>query len=292
MEIRTVLCPVDFTGKTGRELALAKQVCGHFGARLVVEHNLDPRPPNFLTVTWMWSEEFEGQEELKQGSAQEKLRGLLDELAQSLECEAKLTRGPIDDVLLLLVKDLPADLLIMGSHGWSTAEHRSLTEKMISKCPIPVLTVGNAEGDPPLLFGSDRAEPLRILATVDDENHPDSAVAYAGALAQKLGATLVLLEVFPEGSDSGTRAKRLAKAEGKMKGLLGDRADLSIEPKAVAGHQVEAILALATEEDVDLIVRPVHTGIMPKAKRRHYADLELLHTSPCPVLFVPQKFDL
>jgi hypothetical protein len=65
MRIRTVLCPVDFTSKTGRELELAKQVCGFFGARLVVEHNLDPRPPNFLTVTWMWSEEFEGEEEQK-----------------------------------------------------------------------------------------------------------------------------------------------------------------------------------------------------------------------------------
>ena len=81
MEVRTVLCPVDFTGQTGRELAWAKQVCQLFEARLVVEHNLDPRPPNFLTVTWMWSEEFEGDEEYKAGKAQEKLRVLLEELS-------------------------------------------------------------------------------------------------------------------------------------------------------------------------------------------------------------------
>jgi len=292
MEIRTVLCPVDFSGKTGRELALAKQVCSFFGARLVVEHNLDPRPPNFLTVTWMWSEEFEGQEELKQGSAQEKLRGLLQELSKTLECEAKLTRGPIDDVLLLLVKDLPADLLIMGSHGWSTAEHQSLTEKMISQCPIPVLTVGNAEGEMSPLFVRDRQEPIRILATVDDERRPDAAMTYAVSMANHLGATLVLLEVFPEGTGSGARADRMAVAEERMAALVGDAPDLCVESKAVAGHQVESILALVAETEVDLIVRPVHTGFMPKAKRRHYADLELLHSSPCPVLFVPHKFNL
>ena len=58
MEMRTVLCPVDFSGRSGRELSLARDVCREFGARLVLEHNLDPRPPSFLTVTWMWSEDL------------------------------------------------------------------------------------------------------------------------------------------------------------------------------------------------------------------------------------------
>jgi nucleotide-binding universal stress UspA family protein len=290
MEIRTVLCPVDFSGQTARELALATQICTRFGARLVLEHNLDPRPPNYLTVTWMWSEEFEGAEEQKVGKAQKRLQSLLDELAGKVSCEAKLTRGPIDDVLVLLAKELPADLIVMGSHGWSTAEHTSLTEKMIGRSPVPVLTVGNREGEPAPLFDAMPGGRPRLLATVDDESKVDAAVEYAVALAREVAGNLLLLEIFPEGSAAGRKAGRLAAAEEQLRHLAGDLPDDRIESKAVAGHQVESILDEIAGSQVDLVVRPVHGGLMPKAKRRQQADFGLLHSSPCPVLFVPAGF--
>lgn len=292
MKIGSVLCPVDFTGQSGRELNLARQICQRFGARLVVEHNLDPRPPNFLTVTWMWSEEFEGEEEQKAGQAQEKLRHILSELSKVVECEAKLTRGPIDDVLLLLVKEVSVDLLVMGSHGWSTPEHQSLTETMISKCPAPVLTVGNAKGEaPPLFAEGERTAPLRILATVDDDRKVQSAVEYAARLTAAVGGELTLLEVLPpdvakKGSES------LAKARARLSGLLGDSLGESLQSQVVEGDEVEAILAAAEADGTDLIVRPIHSGMMPWKKHGRQADFDLLHRSLCPVVFVPAKYQV
>jgi nucleotide-binding universal stress UspA family protein len=180
----------------------------------------------------------------------------------------------------------------MGSHGWSTAEHTSLTEKMIRESPIPVLTVGNGEGEPPTLFGSEESRRPRILATVDDENHSDVGVDYAAALTDQIDARLELLEVFPEGSDKGKSADRMSRAEEKMRSLAGDSLGDRVESRAVAGDQVEAILREVEARGIDLVVRPVHSGLLPKAKRRQYADLELLHSSPCPVVFVPAKFTL
>ena len=259
MEIRTVLCPVDFSGQTGRELSLAKQICQKFGARLVVEHNLDPRPPNFLTVTWMWSEEFEGDEEQKAGKAQERLGSLLEELSQEVECEAKLTRGPIDDVLLLLVKELPADMLVMGSHGWSSAEHQSLTEKMISRSQVPVLTVGNAEGELPDLFVRQGTETRpRILVTVDDDRKPQSAVTYAARLAEMIDGQLHLIEVLAPDVAKGS-ADRAALAEERLAQLLGDTGAAGVQIQALEGRQ---------------------------------ADFDLLHRSPCPVAYVPAKYEV
>jgi nucleotide-binding universal stress UspA family protein len=291
MEIGTVLCPVDFTAETGRELALARQICERYGSRLVVEHNLDPRPPNFLTVTWMWSEEFENREEEKLNEAQLRLRGLLQELSESVKCEAKLTRGPIDESLLFLVRELPADLLIMGSHGWSTAEHRSVTEKMISKCPAPVLTVGNAPEDSEAV--GFQLSNLRILVTSEGRKRSQPALDLAVAFCQDMGSELVLLEVYPRDIGSGGAAERIDSEAGeRLRQLLPGRLRPRAAYRAVAGKDVECVLEIAEEEEANLIIRQVHRrGLGWGAASRH-GDLELLHRSQCPVLFVPAKYSL
>jgi nucleotide-binding universal stress UspA family protein len=291
MEIGTVLCPVDFTAETGRELALARQICERYGSRLVVEHNLDPRPPNFLTVTWMWSEEFENREEEKLNEAQLRLRSLLQELSESVKCEAKLTRGPIDESLLFLVRELPAHLLIMGSHGWSTAEHRSVTEKMISKCPAPVLTVGNAPADSEA--AGFQLSNLRILVTSEGRKRSQPALDLAVALCEDVGSELVLLEVYPRDIGSGGAAERIDSEAGeRLRQLLPARLQPKAAYRAVAGRDVESVLEIAKEEEANLIIRQVHRrGLGWGAASRH-GDLELLHRSLCPVLFVPAKYSL
>jgi hypothetical protein len=53
MPIRTVLCPTDFTPLSDCAVSLATRICQWYGASLVLEHNLDARPPSFLSVEWM-----------------------------------------------------------------------------------------------------------------------------------------------------------------------------------------------------------------------------------------------
>ena len=125
----TVLCPVDFSPLSERAFELAVAVCQKTGARLVLHHNLGTRPPNFLTVSWMWSEDHEAAEEELAASAPDRLEELFTRIPEGVEYEAKITRAPTDTALLYLADELPADLIIMGTHGVSDAEHQSLTEE-------------------------------------------------------------------------------------------------------------------------------------------------------------------
>ena len=195
-------------------------------------------------------------------------------------------------MLLLLMKDLPADLLVMGSHGWSSAEHQSLTEKMISQCTAPVLTVGNSDGDVPHLFATGQdGDTARILVTVDNDRKAQPAVIYAAQLAARIGGELSLLEVLaPDVAKKG--AERLARANERLRNVLGDSFDGEFNSHAVAGEEVGSILQQADEGRVDLIVRPVHGGIMPWKKTERQADLDLLHRSPCPVIYVPARYEV
>jgi len=127
MQIRTVLCPIDFTELSDRAMRLAVEICQRYGARLVFHHNLDVRPPNYLSVAWMWSETHEAEEEEKAAKVPERLEEIFDRVPPAIQYEARVTRGPMDTSLLYLARELPADLIVMGSHGWTDSAHRSLT---------------------------------------------------------------------------------------------------------------------------------------------------------------------
>ena len=66
-EIKTVLCPVDFSPASEVELNLATQLCERFGARMILQHNIDDVPPVYLANAWMYSETHMYPEE-EQGS--------------------------------------------------------------------------------------------------------------------------------------------------------------------------------------------------------------------------------
>ena len=141
MAIRTVLCPTDFTPLSDRAVSLATRICQWYGARLVLEHNLDARPPSFLSVDWMWSEEQKAQDGTKERAAEERLRADVERLAKQFPCEARLTRGPLELGLVAVARALPADLVVMGSHG-KGALARLLTgttaREILHRAPCPV----------------------------------------------------------------------------------------------------------------------------------------------------------
>ena len=59
MEIRTILCPVDFSEATERQVLFATDLCRLFSAKLVLHHNLRAVGPG-AAVGWMWSKAFPG----------------------------------------------------------------------------------------------------------------------------------------------------------------------------------------------------------------------------------------
>ena len=54
MPIRTVLCPVDFSPATSRQVDVAADLCRAFRARLVLHHNVASMG-TVASVGWMWN---------------------------------------------------------------------------------------------------------------------------------------------------------------------------------------------------------------------------------------------
>src|SRR5688572_24716504 len=101
-EIQTILCPVDFSPATSRQIEFAIDLCRQFGARLVLHHNLE-EVGDGAAVGWMWRAGHP--ERLTPEAAEAKLSGMLDGIPDGTNAEARLTSGPSASTVLI-VRDL------------------------------------------------------------------------------------------------------------------------------------------------------------------------------------------
>ena len=282
MKIRTVLCPVDFTPLSERAMSLAASVCQCFGARLVLEHNLEPRPPAFLSVSWMWTGDHGLGDQEKARRGEERLRETLARLPKDLSREAKLTRGPVDLGLVELARQLPADLLVMGSHGRSNAAHASVTERILDSAPCPVLTIDEETVDGAFVSLS-AGERVPVLVPVDLSAHSRATVTDALEMAAGLPLALHLLHVVRPPVEKGDfeSDRQLLEAF-----VPADRRG-QVEFHLRTGAPVDEILKAAKDLGARLILMGCHPkGIVERFFTGATAR-DVLHRATCPVWFEP-----
>jgi nucleotide-binding universal stress UspA family protein len=163
---------------------------------------------------------------------------------------------------------MPADLVIMGTHGRSGFERLilgSVTERVLRKAPCPVMSVPprGAEGAAP-------SAPLfkRILCPVDFSDCSMRALAYAMSLAQEADAHLIAVHVLEFPEDAAERLKfpivnleeyrRRSEQESqeRLEQAIPEtvRAYCRVETQVVTGRAYRETLRIAEEQQADLIV--------------------------------------
>ena len=281
MAIRTVLCPTDFTPLSDRAVSLAARICERFGARLVLEHNLDPRPPTALSVSWMWSEEQKAEDAARQQAAERRLLAGLEQLAPQLPREARLTRGPMDEGLVALAGALPADLLVMGCHGWSSSAHHSLTERLLETAPCPLLTLSAQDASDEFVANAGAA-PVPVLVPLDLSPHSRRTVVQALELAAGLPLKLHFLHV-----ETGPFEPGYVSDCGRLEALVPESRRGTVAFHIRSGRRADEILATAHELGARLILMGSHGKGAIERFLTGATAREVLHRAECPVWFAP-----
>ncbi len=281
-QMKIVLCPVDFSDLTRQELALASEVCEAFGAHLVMHHNLSAVGPGF-TRAWEWHEVHRA-DDTSSPKAEERLRKILAELPRTFTAEASVSHGPIATIVLQLAEKLPADLLILGSHGWSTEDHASVTERLIERSPCPVLTIH--EGADVTRFRLRAAEggaAVPVLVATDLSESAQPAVEYAFELARKAPLRLHLLHVVPVSADTNA----VKAAERSLHQLVPPDLAARTTCQVAHGDSIAEILSTSKRIEPAFLLMGEHArGFFRRFFTRNTAQ-ELLHRAACPVWFVP-----
>lgn len=141
--MKKILVPLDFSSVTEAAVAVATRMAGAFSAELILLHVAAPEP------------EFVGYEAgpdsvrhavAQQLSAEHKqLQDVKAKLESSFgPVTARIMQGYTVEKILAEADRLPADLIVMGSHGHGGLHHLlmgSIAEGVLRKAPCPVLLV-------------------------------------------------------------------------------------------------------------------------------------------------------
>lgn len=135
----------------------------------------------------------------------------------------------------------------------------------------------------------------RIMVPTDFSVSAERAWALAQRLARDTGSELVLIHVVPRSAWSVARADHASEAVRKwateeLEDCAGKaRAQgLSVQVALRTGVPYREIVALAREDDADLIVLATHgRGGIDRALLGSVAD-QVVRLAPCPVLTVPE----
>lgn len=282
--IRRILCPVDFTEVSNRELELATRLAGRFNAELILQHNI--ASGSALGVSWMHDQEHHQQAVEQERHAREQLTALLAALPAGVHPDARgaLTYGILHRSVQTLAEEATVDLIVIGTHGRPTADHQSETERLITHAPCPVLTIhDNAPQTSGLAANPAPVERLRTLVPVDFSEHSLAALRYALELREPLALDITVLYV-PASDDYGT-----GWAEAKLSEALPASSRPLFQLEVKQGKPVEQILDEETALDSGLVVMGSHAaGFIERLFfRGPPTSREVLHRSRCPVWFVP-----
>ena len=212
-----------------------------------------------------------------------------------LDLETVVRIGDIEEQISLTIGEFGADIVVMGTHGRRLVNRLligSVTQALLRKLPIPVLTVCHVLR--PLSFS-------RILFATDFSESSKGGINFALELANSMKSDLVVTHVIdkrppvtyetPEVAALFDTERLHALDEARSLfaqiELEGKKGNVKVDTVLAEGLPAEAIVRIADENDVDFIIVSVRKkGPLERALMGTTAE-RLIREAHVPVLLVP-----
>jgi nucleotide-binding universal stress UspA family protein len=311
LSIQKILVPIDFSERSIRAIATAKNVARRFGSSisLINVQELD-YPIGFLIpaapIPVSPMAYFEG--------AQEAAGKGLRELAKRHELPGKCyaqTGVPIFDEICSVARKTAADLIVTSTHGHTGWKHLllgSTAERLVQHAPCPVLVARERKAVPPgrAKTRSRLSHAINnILVPVDFSACSLAGLTYAIQFAEKFGARIFLLHVVDLGVavsadgfalydlDAVERARR-KDAEERMAEFIRWASFGRVEYATVikSGHAVDTICEFVETEKIEMVITSTHGRTGFKHVMLGSTAEQVVRRAVCPVLTVPSHPDV
>jgi nucleotide-binding universal stress UspA family protein len=290
--INRILCPVDFSDFSRHALDYAVAIARRHQARLTALYVVPPVQTAYAApgvgayVPYVYTAD-----DLKE--FQQTLERFVADAGYpvtAISVEAVVVNG-----ILQRAADLPADLIVMGTHGRSGFDRLllgSVAERVLAKASCPVLTIPRRAPD-----AVPFTTPLfkNVLCPIDFSPSSLAALDYAESLAAE-GAKLVVLHVaerLPSWQLVPAMATGASDDPLVMLNQARERVHKAVASALRQGAEVgelvsegdagDEILTAARTENVDLIVMGAHAGgagVFGFGSTTH----DVLRAAICPVL--------
>jgi nucleotide-binding universal stress UspA family protein len=259
----SILVPVDGSASAEYALAVAVALAGRVGSALHIVHVFGERVTDALPVYGVTGSAARAAAEHYVQSMAERFRA-----AAGGRVTGTVTDGSPAPAIVAQAAQVGADLIVMASHGRTGVSRfwlGSVTDAVLRSVPLPILMVRGVGGH---AFE-------RVLVPLDGSAASEAVIPHAITLARADAAHIHLLQVEEAAEDLRTSvwglaahepddlANRLHRADRYLHGLIADFASqwppATVSAEARGAHRVgEAIVAVATEREIDLIAMSTH----------------------------------
>ncbi len=298
IQFEQVLCPTDLSDASARALAHAAALARWYEAKLTVQHvapTFDSVPMRSGSLNEAVAMAFP----VSQEDVTEEMRRMVERVgATTLDPTLVAELGDPARTIVDTAVSIPADLLVMGTHGRSGFERfvlGSVTEKVLRRAPCPVLTVPPHTSDTP----SDEVLFKNILCAIDFSPASAQALGFALDLARQANGSVTLVHsiewlaeeeprTYAHFNVPEFRRHLIADAREQLHALVAGESGTwaAIEEVVTVGRAHREVLRLAEESPTDLIVMGAQgrggVGLALFGSTTH----QVVRGAPCPVLTV------
>ena len=283
IHVKKIMVPVDFSEPSKKAVNYGLSLASEFKSRLELTHIT-----TFDTATY-------------DKAKMQMLQLIPADYRDQFDFEIIVKAGDIRQELLAIVDENEIDLVVMGSRGRSYFERMllgSVTERMLRKLHVPILTVSHL--DPEKELHKPGIVPLqRIVYATDLAEGSQVGLEFSIRLAHGLNAHLTVVHVVPAfdvfghgletafAPDYNAEARALAAERlSKVVALVSD-GRVPITTVLADGVPYEAINRIAAEKNADLIVINLQgKGLLDRALIGTTAE-RVIRTASIPVLSLP-----
>src|ERR1035437_5636563 len=201
LEIKLILCPIDFSGFSVRAYRHALSLAEHYRAKLVALHVVElwRHPSVAFTANAGLYDEF--CQAVCEGGKEQLQKFVQQNTHNEIQPELLVHQGIAADSILSLARAHKADVIVMGTHGrrgYDRLMLGSVTDRVMRMAPCPVLAVCKPLHDS-MAADRDRGHVHhlnRLIFCTDFSKNPERAFNYAMSATEEYDAELTLLHAL------------------------------------------------------------------------------------------------
>ncbi len=295
LEIKVILCPVDFSESSVRAYHHALSLAEHYRAKLVAQHIVELSRYPYADYAASAGDYAEFCRTLREGGKEQLREFLKNHARNEIQPELVVHEGSAPDCILSFAQAQKVDLIVMGTHGRRGYDRfvlGSVTNRVMRRTSCPVLTVCQTPHEPVSSdIGASEARDhrlVRILFCTDFSENSERALSYAISATEEYDAELTLLHVLEETHSAARAEEVMAKAAAQLDQLIPAQARKSLKIKTAVrfGKPYQQIIQFAQETQVDMVAMGVHGRGALDLAAFGSTTYRVLQLGPCPVLAV------
>ncbi len=291
MQLKRILCPVDFSDFSVSAYEYALTLAEYYEAHVVALHTVELSKYPFADYVGATGNLADLLRALREGGKAKLLEFVNEHSRNGVDPQPVVDQGNASDLILSYAQEHKIELIVMGTHGRRGFDRLvlgSTTDRVIRRASCPVLVVSHPSLKTITTEPDGRHRLSRIVYCTDFSSNSERALQYAISVAAEYRAELTMLHVVEGAPDSTSADAIVAARTEQLNKLIPDsqRKYFNVRTVVRFGKPYEEIVGYAKEVQENLIVMT--------ARGRDALDRALFGTTtyrviqlgPCAVLTV------